>query len=88
MDDLVEQSARRGFTPQELARARRKRRHAFASLAERRLDRALALADSAMTGFPPPEEAERVIDRLSGDAIVAAWRRAVHRRSLVAILPG
>lgn len=88
MDRVLETSARDGFEAHDLARARKKQRYNRVSAAERRLDRALALADAAVTGFPLPEEAEKIVDGLSDETIVAAWRRAVAGRSLTAVLPG
>lgn len=88
MDRVLSESARDGFATADLARARKKRRYNHVSAAERRLDRALALADAVVTGFPLPEEAERIVDGLEDETIVDAWRRAVAGRSLVAVLPG
>ncbi|HEY8514333.1 MAG TPA: pitrilysin family protein [Candidatus Binatia bacterium] len=86
MDDVLERSAEEGFAPSDLARARKKRRYGYAVLAERRLDRALARADCAASGFPSLEEAQRIIATLEDAEIHAAWRRAVAGRSLLALL--
>ncbi len=88
MDDVLLQSARRGFAAADLARARKKRRYHSVSASERRLDRALVLAESAVTGFPLPEEAERIVDGLDDQTILDCWQRALRGRSLVAVLPG
>ena len=88
IDDVLEESARRGFSAADLARARRKRRFRYAALLERRLDRALAHAESLVTGFPSLEESERILGRLDDAAIQRAWRRAVSGRSLLALLHG
>lgn len=88
MDRVLVESVEKGFASEELARARKKRRYNHVSSAERRIDRAMALADAVVTGFPLPEEAERIVDGLDDETVVAAWRRAVAGRSLVAVLPG
>lgn len=86
IDEVLQRSARDGFEPADLARARKKRRYGYAVLAERRLDRALARADSIASGFPSIEESERIVAGLDDGAIHDAWRRAVAGRSLVAAL--
>jgi predicted Zn-dependent peptidase len=88
IDDVVERAAREGFDPGDVERARKKRRYRYASLAERRLDRALAHADSALSGFPWLHETERIIGSLDDAAIHAAWRRAAAGRTLTAVLDG
>ena len=50
-----------------------------------RLDRAVARAESRLTGFPSLEESRQILDDLGHDEIVQAWRRAVAGRSLVTI---
>ena len=42
-----------------------------------RLDQAVALAESALWGFPTPQETERIVESLSREEIERAWRRAV-----------
>jgi len=86
IDEVLQRSAREGFDAADLARARKKRRYGYAVLAERRLDRALARADSIASGFPSIEESERIVAGLDDAAIHDAWRRAVGGRSLVAAL--
>jgi hypothetical protein len=88
MDEVMTRSASEGFAPDDLARARKKRRYGYASLAERRLDRALARADCVASGFPSLEEAERIVAALDDSEIHDAWRRAVSGRSLVVVLGG
>lgn len=88
MDRVLVESVEKGFGSEDLARARKKRRYNHVSSAERRIDRAMALADAVVTGFPLPEAAERIVDALDDETIFAAWRRAVGGRSLVAVLPG
>jgi predicted Zn-dependent peptidase len=86
IEDVLQRSAREGFVPADLARARNKRRYGYAVLAERRLDRALARADCVASGFPSLEEAQRIVAGLDDAEIHDAWRRAVAGRSLVAVL--
>ncbi len=84
--DVCQKGAEQGFTPEELSRARKKLRYRYASLAQSRLERALALSEGTLSGFPLPEEAERWVVRLSKAEIDAAWRCAVDNRSLTAVL--
>lgn len=86
IDEVLQRSAKEGFAAADLARARKKRRFGYEILKERRLDRALARADSAATGFPSIEDSERIVAGLDDETIHAAWRRAVAGRSLVAAL--
>ncbi|MDG2304765.1 MAG: pitrilysin family protein [Candidatus Binatia bacterium] len=88
MDRVLQESVEKGFDPADLARARKKRRYNHVSAGERRQDRAMALADAVVTGFPLPEEAERIVDQLDDETVIRSWRRAVAGRSLVAVLPG
>ena len=69
MNDFRRRSSsygREAYASAALARARKKRRYNYVSSAERRIDRAMALADAVVTGFPLPEEAERIVDGLDG----------------------
>ncbi|HYC21670.1 MAG TPA: pitrilysin family protein [Candidatus Bathyarchaeia archaeon] len=88
IDEVIDASARDGFAAEDLARARKKRRYRYASLAERRIERALAHTDSALTGFPSLEEAERTVMRFDDRAVLGAWRKAVRGRSLTAMIDG
>lgn len=88
IDEVITVSARDGFDPADLARARKKRRYRYVSLAEMRMDRALAHADSILTGFPSLDEAERIVTGLDDAAVLGAWRKATAARSLVAMLGG
>jgi predicted Zn-dependent peptidase len=88
IDEVVARSARSGFDREDVERARKKRRYRYASLAERRLDRALAHADSVLSGFPGLEESERIVTALSDDEIARAWSSAVGGRSLTVLLDG
>jgi predicted Zn-dependent peptidase len=88
IDDVLEESARDGFSAADLARARRKRRFRYAALSERRLDRALAHAECVATGFPSLDDSERIVSGLDDAAIQRAWRLAVTGRSLRALLRG
>ncbi|HVN85151.1 MAG TPA: pitrilysin family protein [Candidatus Binatia bacterium] len=86
--ETCRRAADEGFAPDELHRARKKIRYRYASLAESRLNQALALAEGALSGFPTPAEAERIAARLSAADIEAAWRRALGSRTLTVILAG
>jgi predicted Zn-dependent peptidase len=86
IDEVLQRSARDGFAHDDLVRARKKRRFGYAMLKERRMDRALARADSAASGFPSIEESERIVGGLDDATIHDAWRRAVAGRSLTAVL--
>jgi len=86
----VEETCRRaaadGFTADELQRARKKLRYRYASLAESRFDRALALAEGTLSGFPLPEVAERMVSRMGQAEVEAAWRNALNGRTLTTML--
>src|SRR4029077_18989370 len=84
--DTCQHAAAQGFAADEIGRARKKLRYRYASLAESRFDRALALAEGTLSGFPLPEEAERIVTRLPQAEIEAAWRRVVRGRTLTTVL--
>jgi predicted Zn-dependent peptidase len=88
--DAVENTCQRagteGFSADELQRARKKLRYRYASLAESRYDRALALAEGTLLGFPLPEEAEHIVSRMPQAEIEAAWRSVLRGRTLTAVL--
>lgn len=86
IEETCRRSVEQGFAEDELFRGRRKVRYRYASLAESRLDRALALAEGAMSGFPVPEEAERLVARMPARKVEETWRRMLTGRSLTAIL--
>ncbi len=86
LNDTCQRAADEGFTPEELVRARKKLRYRYASLADSRFDRALALAEGTLLGFPLPEEAERLVSRMPPAEIEAAWRSVLRGRSLTAVL--
>lgn len=81
-----QRAAEAGFTTDEIDRARKKLRYRYATLADSRLDQAVALAESALWGFPTPAETERIVSSLDGAEITAAWRRAVMSDGVTAIL--
>jgi predicted Zn-dependent peptidase len=81
-----QRAADAGFTTDEIDRARKKLRYRYATLADSRLDQAVALAESALWGFPTPAETERIVSTLDGAEITAAWRRAVKSDGVTAIL--
>jgi predicted Zn-dependent peptidase len=80
--------AARGFSAEELARARKKIRYRFARLSDARLDRALAHASREACGQPSLAAAERTIAALRPGEVEAAWRRALAAPTLTAILRG
>lgn len=86
IDETCRRSAAEGFTADELVRARKKLRYRYASLAHSRLDRALAHAEGALSGFPSPAAAERLVEGTSHAQVERAWRRAASGRSLTAVL--
>jgi predicted Zn-dependent peptidase len=81
-----QRAAEAGFTTDEIDRARKKLRYRYATLADSRLDQAVALAESALWGFPTPAETERIVSTLNGAEITSAWRRAVMSDGVTAIL--
>jgi predicted Zn-dependent peptidase len=86
VSDTSRRAAEEGFTEDELTRARKKLRYRYALLADSRLEQAIALAESALWGFPTPREAERIVETLTGAEIEDAWRAAVGGRGVVATL--
>jgi predicted Zn-dependent peptidase len=88
VEDTCHQAAERGFTPEEMQRARKKLRYRYASLADSRFDRALALAEGTLSGFPFPEEAERLVSRMPQATVEAAWQRVLRGRTLTAMMVG
>lgn len=86
VEDTCRRAAEGGFAADELDRARKKLRYRYALLADSRLDLAVALAESELWGFPTPDEAERVVARLSQGEIEQAWRTAVFGRGVHALL--
>lgn len=86
VEDTCRRAAEHGFTREELQRARKKIRYRYASLAESRFDRALALAEGTLTGVPLPEDAQHIVEELSQEEIEAAWRGAVNGHSLTAVI--
>ena len=86
LNDTCQRAAAAGFEADELDRARKKLRYRYALLADSRLDQAIALAESALWGFPPPHETERIVASLSHGEIERAWRRAVFGRGVWASL--
>jgi len=86
VEETCTRAADDGFAPDELLRARKKLRYRYASLAESRFDRALALAEGTLSGFPLPEEAERMVSQMPAAEIEAAWRSVLRGRTLTAVL--
>lgn len=86
LQETCRRAAREGFTRDEFERARRKLRYRYAQLQDARHDQAVALAESALWGFPTPDEAERVVAHLSAAEIEAAWRRTLSGQAVTAVL--
>ncbi|HVO22278.1 MAG TPA: pitrilysin family protein [Candidatus Margulisiibacteriota bacterium] len=86
VENTCQRAAAEGFSTDELQRARKKLRYRYASLAESRYDRALALAEGTLLRFPLPEEAERIVSRMPEAEIEAAWRGVLQGRTLTALL--
>jgi len=86
VEDTCQRAAADGFTADELVRARKKLRYRYASLAESRFDRALALAEGTLSGFPLPEVAEKIVSRMGQAEVEAAWRSALSGRTLTTVL--
>lgn len=84
--DVCHRAAKEGFAAEELQRARKKLRYRYASLAESRIDRALALAEGTLLGFPLPEDTQRLVGAMPQAEIEAAWRRVVHGHSVTGLL--
>jgi predicted Zn-dependent peptidase len=80
--------AAKGFSADELRRARNKVRYRFARLADSRLERALAHASREICGHPSLAETERTIASLRPGEVEAAWRRALAAPTLTAVLRG
>lgn len=85
VEETCNRAGAEGFTDDEVARAKKKLRYRYASLAESRLDRALSLAEGTLSGFPPPEETERIVNRIDRAEIEAAWRKVLAGRALTAV---
>jgi predicted Zn-dependent peptidase len=86
VEETCRRAAEEGFTADELDRARKKLRYRYAILADSRLDLAVSLAESELWGFPTPDQAERLVARLSQAEVEAAWRAAVLGRGVRALL--
>jgi len=86
VEDTCQRAAEDGFDAEELERAQKKLRYRYATLADSRLDSAVALAESTLWGFPTPQETERIVARLSQREVEAAWRAAVFGRGVRAML--
>jgi len=85
IDETMQRAADEGFGDDEMERARKKLRYRYASLAESRMDRALALAEGTLSNYPLPAESERMVAKVSRKAVEAVWRRTVSARRLWAV---
>ena len=91
LHDTVErtcQDAAKGFTGEELDRARKKVRYRFARLADSRMDRAVSHAARAASAHPTLATTARMIERIGLADVDDAWRRALGAPTLTAILSG
>jgi predicted Zn-dependent peptidase len=86
VEETCQRAGTEGFTAEELLRARKKLRYRYASLAESRFDRALALAEGTLLGFPLPEDAERIVSQMPQAEVEAAWRNTLRGHTLTAVL--
>ncbi|MBI3785435.1 MAG: insulinase family protein [Deltaproteobacteria bacterium] len=84
--DTCQEAADHGFSEEEIQRARKKLRYRYASLADSRFERALALAEGTLSGFPSPEEAAKMVNGMSKSEVEGAWRSALRGQRLTAIL--
>lgn len=86
VEEICRRAAESGFGDDELDRARKKLRYRYAVLGDSRLDQAIALAESALWGFPTPQETQRIVGELSHAQVEDAWRRAVFGHGIWATL--
>ncbi len=82
VEETCRRAADEGFTDDEVRRAHKKLRYRYALLADSRLEQAVALAESVLWGFPPPDEAERIVASLERGEIESAWRHTLAGRSV------
>lgn len=75
-----------GFSGEDFERARKKLRYRFASVADERLGRALALTESVLLGFPAPAEAEEMVRQMERVEVETTWRLALAGHFLTARL--
>jgi predicted Zn-dependent peptidase len=86
IDETCEHASKEGFAEDEFHRARKKGRYRYALLGDNRLEEALALAESALLGFPTPQEAEAIVEALSLAEVDEEWRRLLAGRSVTALI--
>jgi len=85
VEDTCTRAGRDGFEDDEVVRAKKKLRYRYASLAESRLDRALSLAEGTLSGFPLPEESQKIVSRIDRAEIETAWRAVLAGRTLTSV---
>jgi predicted Zn-dependent peptidase len=88
IDHVFQEAAEKGFTREEISRARRKVRYRYARLSEAKVDRAAAHAAAMLYGAPRLDEAEAVVRALRPGEIEAAWRNALSGARLTGVLTG
>ncbi len=86
IEETCDLASREGFAEEEFYRARKKGRYRYALLADNRLEEALALAESALLGFPTPEEAEAIVEALSLAEVNLEWERLLTGRVVTALI--
>jgi predicted Zn-dependent peptidase len=86
IDETCERAASDGFAEEEFHRARKKSRYRYALLGDNRLEEALAMAESALLGFPTPREAETIVEALSLAEVEDEWRGLLSARSVTALI--
>jgi predicted Zn-dependent peptidase len=86
IDETCERAASEGFEEEEFHRARKKSRYRYALLGDNRLEEALAMAESALLGFPTPREAETIVEALSLAEVQDEWRGLLTARSVTALI--
>jgi len=86
IERVCEEAATGGFSADEVARARKKLRLNYTLLNDSLIDRAVALAEDTVLGFPLPEEACDLLNAISCETASAAWRRVWNGRRLFALL--
>lgn len=80
---IHERTSSRGFSDEDFERARKKLRYRYATLADERLGRALALTEGALLGFPTPAEAQAIVRAMTRAEVETTWRRVLAGHSLV-----
>ncbi|MCX8071500.1 MAG: insulinase family protein [Candidatus Binatia bacterium] len=86
IESICADAAAWGFDKSEIERARKKLKFNYALLGNSLFDRAIALAEDCVLGFPLPEEAEDMISGFTDEEVEDAWRQVWLGRKLAALL--